>query len=148
MTGVQTCALPISLALNPEETIRAMLHCIINKEAIEQSEEYKAIIKQIMEWRDKRICAVPVYSMDTLNELIWDMHEKRYEYDDGTAKDKKLHGYAYFMESLEASLIAVWKRGPIGDNMEILDGFRECPILFEKKTIEDVEDELQWLNAL
>ena len=135
----------VSLSLNPSKTIDAMLHCF-KGDLLSEVEEYKELQNEIEVWREENICAIPIYSMDILNELIYDMHEKRFEYDDGTAKDKRLHGYICFMESLKASLKSVWERTNIKDET-IENRLYQCPVLFPvEKEGDHIEEELKWLN--
>ena len=141
----------ISLALNPEETVNALLHYMRNTPFFD-AEDYKKIMAEIKNWRKKYVSVVPIYSMDILNELVCDMHEKRFEYDDGTAQDQKLHGYIYFIESLKASMNAVMKRTCVAtEEKELYSGLENCPILFELEAkdgekIKELENELKWLK--
>ena len=135
----------VSRSLNPRGTAEAMLHCLNSN--LDQVEEYGELIKEIEEWREENVCAVPIYSMDILNELICDMHEKRFEYDDGTAKDKRLHGYICFMDSLKESLKSVIERTYIESTEEVEERLSKCPVLFPaEKDLESIEEELKWLN--
>lgn len=139
----------VSRILIPKKTVDAMLHYIESSILVGQR-EYKELMVQIENWTKKNVCAVPIYSMDILNELIYNMQEKRFEYDDGTAKDRKMHGYICFMDSLRVSLEVVIKRTYIleEDKQEAIDCLNGCPVLFEtekEKTVE-IERELKWLN--
>lgn len=137
----------ISLALNPENTVKAMFHCLPEKEFF-GSKVYNKLMKDILGWRSKNVCVIPIYSMDILNQLISDMHERRYEYDNGTAEDKRLHGYFCFFESLKASLKTIVNRTYLGDTSSVTDILDECPILFtrEEAISRKLDDELKWLN--
>ena len=137
----------VSLSLTPEKTAEAMLHCLHTR--LSQTGEYKKLIRDIEEWRMQNVCAIPIYSMDILNELVCDMHEKRFEYDDGTARDKRLHGYICFMDSLKESLKSVIERTYIGreEKEELEQRLDTCPVLFPTgDKLEGIEEELKWLN--
>ena len=157
----------ISLALNPSDTVNAMFHYLKGTH-FSEADEYKGFMDKIEDWRKKYVSVVPIYSMDILNELVYDMHEKRFEYDDGTAEDQRLHGFICFMNSLKVSLEAVMTRTYIKekkegaddsqkdnlekDNAEI-NALESCPILFELQNeagddtqIRKLEEELKWLN--
>lgn len=156
----------ISLALNPGNTVDAMFHYLKGTHFFE-AEEYKGLMDRIEDWRKKYVSAVPIYSMDILNELVYDMHEKRFGHDDGTAEDQRLHGYICFIKSLKASLEDVLKRTYIKEKQERADDsqkdgsekdnpeiniLKSCPILFELQNeagdntqIRKLEEELKWL---
>lgn len=140
----------VSLSLMPERTAKAMLHWL-ESSGLFKYKVYKDVMAKIEKWRKKYICAVPIYSVDVINKLINDMHEKRFEYDDGTAREKRLHGYVYFMDSLRASLKEAMKCAfymKDKDKDEIQDALNQCPILFltQDGQAGDVEEELKWLN--
>lgn len=139
------------LCLTPKDTALAMLHCL-KTSGLFESNAYLQLMEKIEDWRREYICAIPIYSIDIINELINDMHEKRFEYDDGTAKEKKLHGYLYFMESLKASLTTMmddvtWLKDD--DKTGIATALEQCPVLFPTQGDEvwKVEEELKWLNG-
>lgn len=139
----------VSLSLTPEDTVKAMLH-YLHASGLFESNAYKQLMGKIENWRRKNICAIPIYSIDIINELINDMHQKRFEYDDGTAREKRLHGYLYFMDSLKASLQSVLERASNDDDgrKEIMTALNECPVLFQTQDdkVGKVEEELKWLN--
>ena len=140
----------VSLCLTPEKTAKAMLHCL-ESSGLFKSSAYTKLMSDIEKWRREHICAVPIYSIDFINELINDMQEKRFEYDDGTAREKRIHGYLCFMDSIGASLEVTMGRASYmnnDDKKEIREALNQCPVLFttQDSQIEDVEKELKWLN--
>lgn len=151
----------ICRTLNPEKNMKAMLHLLVEKFGCKDSfaftKKYKDMIKAMNAWRQKYICIVPVYSMDVIDALVNDMHDNRYEYDNEEAKDKKVHGYVYFMESLKTSLKNVLIQSSIncnGKNESVINdkemAIEECPVLLisEKPSNKEkkLDEELNWLN--
>lgn len=141
----------VSLCLTPKKTVDAMLHCL-KTSGLFKSNAYMQLMKKIDDWRKENICVIPIYSIDIINELINDMHEKRFEYDDGTAREKKLHGYLYFMDSIQASLREMMKLAfyiKEDERERIMTALVKCPVLFptQDEQLGTVEKELKWLNG-
>lgn len=139
----------VTLSLTPKDTVDAMLH-YLKAAGVFQSDAYSKVMKQIKEWQKMYICAIPIYSIDIINELIKDMHENRFEYDDGTAREQRLHGYICFLNSLKTSLGSVMKLVYMKkeDKREIMMALDQCPILFptQDDQIGNIEEELKCLN--